>query len=138
MLEQTDGKTFLMPAETRFFKDVKRRQTCISTLSFLKGNLLFRQCNFLPSLVHMAFWTIKYESSQSFTFIMPLKISKLFFCTAFFNLQFIIPVAFLKIPWAPSNTMYSTMAFQSWSFRGAAVFYLFFLPLPQISPDYLL
>lgn len=54
---------------------------------------------------------------------------------AFFNLEFIIPVAFLKIPWAPSNTMYRTKVFQSWSFRGAVLFYLFPLPLPQISPE---
>lgn len=66
---------------------------------------------FLPSLIHMAFWTFKHESSQSSTFFLLLKTSKVLFCTPFFNLQFIIPVAFLKIPWAPSDTTYSTMAF---------------------------
>lgn len=66
------------------------------TLSFLKVNLFFRLHIFLPSLVHMAFWTIKHEASQSFTFCLPLKTSETFFCTPFFNLPFIIPVAFLQ------------------------------------------
>lgn len=125
-----------MPAEAGFAKDVKSRQTCMSTLSFLEVNLFFRQSTFLPSLAHMAFWTIRCESSQTCTFFLPVETSKVFFCTAFFNLQFIIPVAFLKILWAPSKTMHNTMAFQSWPIRGPLLFYLFLLRLPQIFPDF--
>lgn len=78
MLEQTDETTFLIPAETSFSKDMKRRQTCTSTLSFLKVNLLFSQRTFFPSLIYMAFWTIKHESSQSLTFFLPLNIKSVF------------------------------------------------------------
>lgn len=73
-----------MPAERKFSENVKRRQTCKSTLSFLKGNLFFRQYTFLPRLVHVAFWTIKHESSV-FSLFLASTIIKIVFLYGFFQ-----------------------------------------------------
>lgn len=133
MLEQTDETTFLMPAEAGFAKDVKSRQTCMFTLSFLEANLFFRQSTFLPSLAHMAFWTIRHESPQTFTFFLPVETSKVFFCTAFFSPQFIIPVAFLKILWAPPKPSTIPWCFSLGPSEVLHSSIWFFFPCPKFS-----
>ena len=129
MLEQTDEATVLMPVGTRFPKAVKRRKKlkiskCMAILSFLKGELISLDSVLVCPNVHVAFWAIK----QSLAFALPLNTSNVFSCMAFFKLQLTTPAVFLNFLWTHSNAVSSTMAFQSLSFRDAALFHLFPLP----------